>query len=318
MGFVGSSARHYELGPIGLALVKRNVPVEAVLSAEGWRRARRSWSRRTRAPMSRSIRRCAAAACDWRLPKWDKQRSRCASDRRRYTIMVSSPRKTSAPPRKSPRPRVNRDAEQIAWWLLFAVLAAFGLIQWNWRLLLLALLLWSFYEFCLVRTRCRVKTRQGFECVEPVRGRVFAHDPRHQDIKNDGLWNLIGRRNPRYNPKISEPNRDTGVVLVAPPDPAPAGPQRPLHPLPGGPGHGRLAGGDARGAAVRPSDVEDEGDRAVVDQGDGHVRAEQAGGDLAPSPRRAPRRPRPAARRPACGGGQPGRGGGPWRCRRRG
>lgn len=130
--------------------------------------------------------------------------------------MVSSPRKTSAPPRKSPRPRVNRDAEQIAWWLLFAVLAAFGLIQWNWRLLLLALLLWSFYEFCLVRTRCRVKTRQGFECVEPVRGRVFAHDRRHQDIKNDGLWNLIGRRNPRYNPKLSEPNRDTGVVLVAP------------------------------------------------------------------------------------------------------
>ncbi|GAA2721092.1 hypothetical protein [Actinocorallia aurantiaca] len=130
--------------------------------------------------------------------------------------MVSSPRKTSAPPRKSPRPRVNRDAEQIAWWLLFAVLAAFGLIQWNWRLLLLALLLWSFYEFCLVRTRCRVKTRQGFECVEPVRGRIFAHDHRHQDIKNDGLWNLIGRRNPRYNPKISEPNRDTGVVLVAP------------------------------------------------------------------------------------------------------
>ncbi|MEO3785860.1 glycine cleavage T C-terminal barrel domain-containing protein [Actinocorallia sp. B10E7] len=35
VGFVGSSARHYELGPIGLALVKRNVPVEAVLSADG-------------------------------------------------------------------------------------------------------------------------------------------------------------------------------------------------------------------------------------------------------------------------------------------
>ncbi|MEO3785861.1 hypothetical protein ABGB12_21240 [Actinocorallia sp. B10E7] len=130
--------------------------------------------------------------------------------------MVSSPRKTSAPPRKSPRPRVNRDAEQIAWWLLFAVLAVFGVIQWNWRLLLLTLLLWSFYEFCLVRTRCRVKTRQGFECVEPVRGRAFAHDRRHQDIKNDGLWNLVGRPNPRYTPKISEPNRDTGVVLVAP------------------------------------------------------------------------------------------------------
>lgn len=35
VGFVGSAARHYELGPIGLALVKRNVPLEAVLSADG-------------------------------------------------------------------------------------------------------------------------------------------------------------------------------------------------------------------------------------------------------------------------------------------
>jgi hypothetical protein len=29
VGFTGSAARHYELGPIGLALVKRTVPVEA-------------------------------------------------------------------------------------------------------------------------------------------------------------------------------------------------------------------------------------------------------------------------------------------------
>jgi folate-binding protein YgfZ len=35
VGFVGSTARHYELGPIGLALVKRNVPVDAVLLADG-------------------------------------------------------------------------------------------------------------------------------------------------------------------------------------------------------------------------------------------------------------------------------------------
>ncbi|WP_035846396.1 CAF17-like 4Fe-4S cluster assembly/insertion protein YgfZ [Kitasatospora azatica] len=33
LGFVTSSARHYELGPIALALVKRNVPVDAVLRA---------------------------------------------------------------------------------------------------------------------------------------------------------------------------------------------------------------------------------------------------------------------------------------------
>ena len=34
-GFVGSAARHYELGPIALGLVKRNVPVDAVLDAGG-------------------------------------------------------------------------------------------------------------------------------------------------------------------------------------------------------------------------------------------------------------------------------------------
>jgi tRNA-modifying protein YgfZ len=34
-GFVGSAARHYELGPIGLALVKRTTPVEATLLAGG-------------------------------------------------------------------------------------------------------------------------------------------------------------------------------------------------------------------------------------------------------------------------------------------
>ncbi len=35
VGFVGSSARHHELGPIGLALVKRNVPVDVDLLADG-------------------------------------------------------------------------------------------------------------------------------------------------------------------------------------------------------------------------------------------------------------------------------------------
>jgi folate-binding protein YgfZ len=35
VGFVGSAARHYELGPIALALVKRTVPVDATLSAAG-------------------------------------------------------------------------------------------------------------------------------------------------------------------------------------------------------------------------------------------------------------------------------------------
>jgi tRNA-modifying protein YgfZ len=35
VGFVGSAARHYELGPIALALVKRTVPVDATLAADG-------------------------------------------------------------------------------------------------------------------------------------------------------------------------------------------------------------------------------------------------------------------------------------------
>lgn len=35
VGFVGSAARHHELGPIALALVKRNVPVDATLLADG-------------------------------------------------------------------------------------------------------------------------------------------------------------------------------------------------------------------------------------------------------------------------------------------
>jgi folate-binding protein YgfZ len=35
VGFVGSSARHHELGPIALGLVKRNVPVDATVYADG-------------------------------------------------------------------------------------------------------------------------------------------------------------------------------------------------------------------------------------------------------------------------------------------
>jgi tRNA-modifying protein YgfZ len=35
VGFIGSAARHYELGPVALALVKRTVPVDAVLTAAG-------------------------------------------------------------------------------------------------------------------------------------------------------------------------------------------------------------------------------------------------------------------------------------------
>ena len=35
VGFVGTSARHHELGPIALALVKRNVPLDVQLEVDG-------------------------------------------------------------------------------------------------------------------------------------------------------------------------------------------------------------------------------------------------------------------------------------------
>jgi folate-binding Fe-S cluster repair protein YgfZ len=35
VGFVGTSARHHELGPIALALVKRNVPLDIQLEVDG-------------------------------------------------------------------------------------------------------------------------------------------------------------------------------------------------------------------------------------------------------------------------------------------
>jgi folate-binding protein YgfZ len=35
VGFIGTLARHYELGPIALAVIKRNVPIDATLICEG-------------------------------------------------------------------------------------------------------------------------------------------------------------------------------------------------------------------------------------------------------------------------------------------
>ena len=35
VGFVGGSARHFELGPIALGMIKRNVPVDAPLIVDG-------------------------------------------------------------------------------------------------------------------------------------------------------------------------------------------------------------------------------------------------------------------------------------------
>jgi folate-binding Fe-S cluster repair protein YgfZ len=35
VGYIGSVARHYELGPIALAVIKRNLPLEEQLTAAG-------------------------------------------------------------------------------------------------------------------------------------------------------------------------------------------------------------------------------------------------------------------------------------------
>jgi folate-binding Fe-S cluster repair protein YgfZ len=34
VGYIGTLARHYELGPIALAVIKRNTPQQAILLAE--------------------------------------------------------------------------------------------------------------------------------------------------------------------------------------------------------------------------------------------------------------------------------------------
>ncbi len=35
VGFIGTVARHYELGPIALAVIKRSVPADATLISDG-------------------------------------------------------------------------------------------------------------------------------------------------------------------------------------------------------------------------------------------------------------------------------------------
>jgi hypothetical protein len=104
-----------------------------------------------------------------------------------------------------------------AWWAVFAVLGLITVALRSWRLALITLLLWSLYEFCLVPTNCRVMTRQGYTCLERVRGRLFACNAEHQQIKNDALWRLAGLSNPfRKPPPPPDPNRVTGVLVVSP------------------------------------------------------------------------------------------------------
>jgi hypothetical protein len=123
----------------------------------------------------------------------------------------------SAPDDAQRRRRRRRREPAYAWWVLFAVIGLAAVLAKSWRLALLGLLLWCLYEFCLVPTRCRVLTRQGYSCVAPVRGRLFACARRHQQIKNDALWRLAGLRNPfRRLAPPPDPYRTTGVLVVSP------------------------------------------------------------------------------------------------------
>lgn len=103
------------------------------------------------------------------------------------------------------------------WWIGFGVLLLAALLLGSWRLALIALLVWCLYEFSLIPTACRVMTRQGFACSEPVRGRLFACSSSHQRVKNGALWSAAGLRDPFRKAAVPDPNRDTGVVVHSPP-----------------------------------------------------------------------------------------------------
>jgi hypothetical protein len=101
------------------------------------------------------------------------------------------------------------------WWGAIVALLVAALLLGAPRLVLLALLVWSLYELSLNPTVCRVMTRQGFACHEPVRGRLFACSQAHQRVKTDSVWRAFGLPNPLHRPP-QDPNRDTGVVVYSP------------------------------------------------------------------------------------------------------
>jgi hypothetical protein len=103
------------------------------------------------------------------------------------------------------------------WWIAIAALLAAAVLLGTWRLALLGLLVWCMYEFSLIPTVCRVMTRQGFACHEPVRGRLYACSPAHQRVKTDAVWRAAGLPNPfNRGASAQDPERDTGVVVYSP------------------------------------------------------------------------------------------------------
>ena len=102
------------------------------------------------------------------------------------------------------------------WWAVIAALMVAAVLLGAWRLALLGVLAWCLYEFSLNPTVCRVMTRQGFACHEPVRGRLFACSAAHQRVKNDAVWRAFGLPNPFGRSTPHDPNRDTGVVVYSP------------------------------------------------------------------------------------------------------
>jgi hypothetical protein len=104
----------------------------------------------------------------------------------------------------------------LVWWAGFGLLLATAWWLGSWRVALLTLLLWCGYEFLLVPTVCRVMPREGFSCREPVRGRLFACTPAHQQVKTDALWRLVGLHNPFRRRTAPDPNRQTGTVVYSP------------------------------------------------------------------------------------------------------
>lgn len=103
-----------------------------------------------------------------------------------------------------------------AWWIAFGVVLVVAALSTSWRVGLIGLAAWCLYQFSLNPTICRIRTREGHACREPVRGRLFACSPDHQGLKNEALWSATGLRKPFGGTAGHEPSSDTGVVVYSP------------------------------------------------------------------------------------------------------